>query len=216
MAFAIVSTVEAAGVRWVLRFDGSSTAAEEGVVIVPIKETREAVAMSFKLDFSCTNNTVEYEAYLTSLAVAREIGIKCLRMIGDSNLVICQAKGDFALKELSLAPYRAMAQMLEDSFEDFDIQHSQRSDNRFADALAILGAKISFEGTTTELTIIKKPVPIIQVLKEEFFGQPLDQADWRSPIKEALLSSSRKEQLKCFKDYTLVVGSYTENFREES
>ena len=65
--------------------------------------------MPFKLNFTCTNNTVEYEAYLIGLAVAREIGIKCLRVIGDSNLVVCQAKGEFALKEPSLAPYRAMA-----------------------------------------------------------------------------------------------------------
>ena len=57
---------------------------------------------------------------------------------------------------------------------DFDIQHSQRSDNRFADALATLGARIIFEGIATEVTIIKKPVPAIQVLNEEFIGQPLD------------------------------------------
>ena len=60
--------------------------------------------MSFKLNFPCTNNTAEYEAYLTGLAVAREMGIKHLRVIGDSNLVVCQAKGEFALKEPSLAP----------------------------------------------------------------------------------------------------------------
>ena len=116
-----VSTVEVARAKWILRFDGSPTATKGGVGIVLIKEAGEAVAMSFKLNFPCTNNTVEYEAYLTSLAVAREMGIKHLRVIGDSNLVVCQAKGEFALKESSLAPYRAMAQMLEDSFEDFDI-----------------------------------------------------------------------------------------------
>ena len=106
------------------------------------------------------------------------MGIKCLGVTGDSNLVVCQAKGKFALKEPSLVPYRAMAQMLEDSFEDFDIHHSQRSNNCFADALATLGARISFERMATEVTIIKKPILAIQVLKEEFFGQPLDQADW--------------------------------------
>ena len=105
-----------------------------------------------------------------------------------------------------------MAQMLEDSFQNFDIQHSQRSDNRFTDALAISGAKISFEGTATEVTIIKKLVPAIQVLKEEFFSQPLDQANWWSPIKEALLSPSRKEQLKCLKGYTLVAGELYRRF----
>ena len=105
-----------------------------------------------------------------------------------------------------------MAQMLEDSFKDFDIQHSQRFDNRFVDALATLGARISFEGTTIKVTIIKKRVPAIQVLKEEFFGQPLDQADWQLTVKEVLLSPSSKEQLKCFKDYTLVVGELYRKF----
>ena len=165
-----VSTVEAAGAMWILRFDGSSTAIEGGARIVLMKEAGEVVAMSFKLNFPCTNNTAKYEAYLTGLVVVREMGIKHLRVIGYSNLVVCQAKGEFTLKELSLAPYRAMAQMLEDSFEDFDIQNSQRSDNRFVDALATLGARISFEGTATEVIIIKKPVLAIRVLKEEFFG----------------------------------------------
>ena len=64
---------------------------------------------SFKPDFPCTNNMAECEAYLTGLAVAREMCIKRLRVIGDSNLVVYQARGDFSLKEPSLAPYRAMA-----------------------------------------------------------------------------------------------------------
>ena len=76
---------------------------------------------------------------MKGLAIAREMGIKCLQVIGDSNLVVCQARGDFALREPSLAPYKAMAQRLEDFFEEFNIEHSLRSDNHFADALATLG-----------------------------------------------------------------------------
>ena len=41
-----------------------------------------------------------------------------------------------------------MAQRLEDSFEEFNIEHSLRFDNRFADALVTLGSKASFEGAT--------------------------------------------------------------------
>ena len=67
------------------------------------------MVLSFKLEFSCSNNTVEYEAYLTGLATALEMGIKHLKVIGDSNLVLCQAKGSFSLKEPSLTPYRTMA-----------------------------------------------------------------------------------------------------------
>ena len=117
--------------------------------------------MSFKLDFPCTNNMAEYKAYLTGLAVAREMGIKRLRVIGDSYLVVCQARGDFALKEPYLTPYRAMAQRLEDSFEEFNIEHSLRSDNRFTDALATLGSKIKFKDATTDVTIVKRPVPVV-------------------------------------------------------
>ena len=164
------------------------------------------MGMSFKLDFPCINNMAEYEAYLTGLAVAREMGIKRLRVIGDSNLVVCQAKGDFALKEPFLAPYRTMAQRLEDSFEEFNIEHSLKSDNRFADALATLGSKIRFEGATTDVTIVKRPIPVVQMLKEEFSDQPLGQTNWRSSIKEALLSPSEKDLLKILKDYALMAG----------
>ena len=72
-------------------------------------EKDKAMALSFKLEFPCSNNIAEYEAYLTRLATALEIGIKHLRVIGDSNLVVCQATESFSLKEPSLAPYKAIA-----------------------------------------------------------------------------------------------------------
>jgi hypothetical protein len=74
---------------WTLKFDGSSTANSSGAGIVLIKEDGETIAKSFKLDFSCSNNASEYEAYITGLAIAHEMGIKHLRVIGDSNLIIC-------------------------------------------------------------------------------------------------------------------------------
>ena len=95
---------------------------------------------------------------------------------------------------------------MEDSFEEFNIKHSLRSDNRFADALATLGSKIRFEGATTDVTIVKRPIPVVQMLKEEFSDQPLGHTDWRSSIKEALLSPDEKDHLKILKDYALMVG----------
>ena len=107
-----VTLMEIAGAVWTSHFDGSSTTSEGGSGIVLSKSTGETMGMSFKLNFPCTNNMAEYEAYLTGLAVASEMSIKRLQVIGDSNLVVCQARGDFALKEPSLALYRAMAQRL--------------------------------------------------------------------------------------------------------
>ena len=51
----------------------------------------------------------KYEAYLTELATTLEMGVKHLRVMGDSNLVVYQTKGSFSLREPNLAPCRAIA-----------------------------------------------------------------------------------------------------------
>jgi len=84
----------------------------------------ETVTLSFKLEFLCSNNTTEYEAYLIKLAIALEMGIKHLKVVGNSNLVGCQAKGSFSLKEPSLAQYRTLVQRIEEKFCTFEIEHA--------------------------------------------------------------------------------------------
>ena len=126
--------------QWITKFDGSSTTNLGGTGVVLYHNGEEAVALSFKLEFSCSKNNAEYEAYLMGLATTHEMGIKHLTVIGDSNLVVYQAKGSFSLKEPSLAPYRTSAQRMEEKFCTFVIKHTQRSENRYADALAALGS----------------------------------------------------------------------------
>ena len=72
-----------------MKFDGSSTTNSRGAGIVLYHKKEKAEALLFKLEFPCSNNTAEYEAYLTRLAIVLEIGIKHLKVIGDSNLVVC-------------------------------------------------------------------------------------------------------------------------------
>uniref|UniRef100_A0A2N9F794 RNA-directed DNA polymerase n=1 Tax=Fagus sylvatica TaxID=28930 RepID=A0A2N9F794_FAGSY len=191
---------------WTLKFDGSSTATSAGAGIVLYKEGAEAVTKSFKFDFPCSNNAAEYEAYLAGLAIAYEMGIKHLRVIGDSNLVVCQARGEFSLKEPSLAPYRALAQKFETKFSTFEIEHAQRNENRYADALATLGSQITFEGEEMDVTICKRVEPITESLKKEFEESSSDQEDWRAPIKAKLISPTVTADLKEIKDYTLISG----------
>ena len=72
-----------------MKFDGSSTTQLGGVEVVLYHEEDKAVALSFKLEFPCSNNTTKYEAYLTELATTLEMGVKHLRVMGDLNLVVC-------------------------------------------------------------------------------------------------------------------------------
>uniref|UniRef100_A0A2N9G8V4 RNA-directed DNA polymerase n=1 Tax=Fagus sylvatica TaxID=28930 RepID=A0A2N9G8V4_FAGSY len=189
---------------WTLRFDSSSTATSGGAGIVLYKGNGEAVTKSFKFNFPCSNNAAEYEAYLAGLAIAYEMGIKHLRVIGDSNLVVCQARGEFSLKEPSLVPYRALAQKLEAKFSTFETEHAQRNENQYADTLATLGSQIAFEGEEMDVTICKKMEPITELLKKEFEELSPDQEDWRAPIKAKLISLAIVANLRESKDYTLI------------
>uniref|UniRef100_A0A2N9ERP7 Integrase catalytic domain-containing protein n=1 Tax=Fagus sylvatica TaxID=28930 RepID=A0A2N9ERP7_FAGSY len=191
---------------WTLKFDGSSTSMSSGAGIVLIREDGETIAKSFKLDFPCSNNASEYEAYITGLAIAHGMGIKHLKVIGDSNLIICQAKGEFSLKEPSLAPYRALAQRLEEKFSTFEIVHALRSENRYADALAALGSQVAFEGPTADVTINKRGTPITDLLREEYEERDCDQEDWRTPLKCKLMSPKDVADLKALKDFVLISG----------
>ena len=101
-----VPVAEIPGKKWTMRFDGSATTTSNGVGVVLSYENRDTIPLSFKLGFSCSNNAAEYEAYLTELTIALSIGVKHMRVLGDSNLVVSQVKGDFALTEQSLVAYR--------------------------------------------------------------------------------------------------------------
>jgi ribonuclease HI len=191
---------------WTLNFDGSSTSASSGAGVVLTREDGETIAKSFKLDFPCSNNASEYEAYITGLAIAHGMGIKHLRVIGDSNLIICQAKGEFSLKEPSLAPYRALAQRLEEKFSTFEVTHALRSENRYADALAALGSQVAFEGPTADVTINKRSTPITELLREEYEEGDPDKEDWRTPLKSKLMSPKDVADLKALKDFVLISG----------
>jgi len=166
-----------------MRFDGSATLTSNGLGVVLSCKDGDTVPLSFKLWFSCSNNAAEYEAYFTGLTIALSIGVKHMRVLGDSNLVISQVKGDFALKEQSLAAYRTWAQRLEWEFQTFSVEYTQRSENKFANALATLGSQVPFKGKDTLVRIGKQEHSIIRILKRMFPGKPKQQ-DWRSEVKK--------------------------------
>ena len=84
-----VALAEEVEEKWVMKFDGSSTTQSGGVGVVLYHEEDKPMVHSFKLEFPCSNNMAEYEAYLTGLATALEMGINHLKMMSDSNLVVC-------------------------------------------------------------------------------------------------------------------------------
>ena len=198
-----VAMAEEVREQWVMKFDGSSTTQSGEVGVVLYHEEDKVVALSFKLEFSYSNNTAEYEAYLTGLATALEMGVKHLRVMGD--LVVCQAKGSFSLKEPSLAHTEQWPRRSRKSFSTFEIEHTPRNENRFTDELSALGSQIIFEMDSTRIKVNKRKESIIKMLKEWFQKEQCER-DWRIPIREGLMKGEGAAELKVLKDYALVRG----------
>lgn len=62
--------------------------------------------MSYKLIFKV--NQAEYEACITRMETALELGVKRLEVIGDSNSVVSQARGEWKVKEEILSLYHSV------------------------------------------------------------------------------------------------------------
>ncbi|CAL8992411.1 unnamed protein product [Prunus brigantina] len=185
---------------WTLYFDGSSTSKGGGAGVVLINPNGQATTLSFKLDFPCTNNVAEYEAFIMGLSTAREMGAEKMKIIGDSNLVLSQLQGSFAVKEATLAPYRTAAERLINSFKQTMMEHIPGVTNRYADALATLGSKLSFVQEQPNITVIKRNTPVIEAMAQEDL---LEDNDWRKPLKKKLGDES---SIKDLKDYVIIFG----------
>jgi ribonuclease HI len=82
-----------------------------------------------------TNNVAEYRALLLGIERASALGAVALELIGDSELIVRQVKGDYKVKDETLRGlHRQVLQALE-GFEEWTIRHVRRDENAEADRL---------------------------------------------------------------------------------
>jgi ribonuclease HI len=82
-----------------------------------------------------TNNVAEYRALLLGIERARELGADEVEVVGDSELVVRQVKGEYKVKDDGLKPLHQKAQQALRDFESWSIRHVRRDDNEAADLL---------------------------------------------------------------------------------
>ena len=83
-----------------------------------------------------TNNVAEYEGLLLGLKHARELGYRGVEVRADSQLLIRQLKGEYAVRHAGLKPLHAEALRLLRSFDRYDLQHVPREENALADEMS--------------------------------------------------------------------------------
>ena len=95
---------------------------ESGAGVVLENPTGEKVRYALRLQFSTTNNEAEYEALVTGLCLAREMGLQQLRVYSDSQLVVSQVRGDYQAKGKNMVVYLKVAREQLRSFRWFKIE----------------------------------------------------------------------------------------------
>jgi ribonuclease HI len=84
---------------------------------------------------TATNNVAEYRALLLGIERARARGAKSIELVGDSELIVRQVKGEYKVKDGNLrALHREVIDAL-GGFDEWSIRHVRREENAEADRL---------------------------------------------------------------------------------
>jgi ribonuclease HI len=113
---------------------GNPGPAGAGAVIV--SAAGHIVAKLGKFLGESTNNVAEYTGLILGLKRAKAMGIKELDVFSDSELIVKQLAGDYAVKADHLRPLHDEAKALLAAFPDVHVAHIPREENAAADEMS--------------------------------------------------------------------------------
>ena len=82
-----------------------------------------------------TNNVAEYRALLLGIERAAAIGATELELVGDSELIVKQVRGEYRVKDASLRELHSQVRAALAGFERWSIRNVPREENAHADRL---------------------------------------------------------------------------------
>ncbi len=94
----------------------------------PIESVGEAIGRA-------TNNVAEYRALLLGIERAAALGATEVDLVGDSELIVKQVKGEYKVKDAGLRELHGQVRSALGGFERWSIRHVRREHNAAADAL---------------------------------------------------------------------------------
>ena len=128
---------------WELYVDGIANQWGLEVGLVLVSPEKITIEKSLKLNFSATNNEVEYEALLRGMMMVQKMGGKAIRVFSDSKLVVEQVRGDLEARDSRMQEYLCQVRSIQEKFEVFDLSHVPRSGNTHVDSLATLAPSLA-------------------------------------------------------------------------
>ncbi|KAJ3686609.1 hypothetical protein LUZ61_015773 [Rhynchospora tenuis] len=169
---------------WTVHVDGVASERGTGLGVQIKGPNGEIFYYAIHITFKVTNNTAECEALLAGLRLLEAVGAKRIKVLMDSQLVICQILNQYEVHDPMLAKYLEKVRELVTLFDEAIFEHIPRSQNEFADVLSKLGKQSDLRKETPviamEIPQASIEVPSPQVLH---LGATLE---WYTPIWEYL------------------------------
>ncbi|GJX97285.1 reverse transcriptase domain-containing protein, partial [Tanacetum coccineum] len=138
----------------------------------PLDPKGAEYSYTLRLNFANSNNDAEYKALLAGLRITAKIKVEKMHAFVDSKLVASQVEGSYEAKSEKTKKYKEKALEMTRGFNNFQISHIPREDDKKADALSKLAA-MQCEGLTKG------------VLIEELNERSVDTVEVNAMIEEA-------------------------------
>jgi ribonuclease HI len=123
--------------RLVVNVDGGARGNPGPAAIAAVVSTPDGEVLEERSEpiGKATNNVAEYRALLFGIERATALGAREVELVGDSELVVRQVRGEYRVKDEGLRPLHARVIAALESFDEWTIRHVRRDDNSEADRL---------------------------------------------------------------------------------
>lgn len=123
---------------WTIYCDGASRGnpGPAGAGVVMLDPYGEVAVRNLEYLGQTTNNVAEYRGLLLGLKMARNLGVKKIRVCSDSELLVRQINGSYRVKKPHLLALWQEAKQELQKFETYEVTHVPRELNYQADRLA--------------------------------------------------------------------------------
>ena len=123
--------------RLVVHVDGGARGNPGPAAIAAVVTSPDGVAIESRGEAigRATNNVAEYRALLLGIERAAALGADEVELVGDSELVVRQVKGEYKVKDEGLRRLHADVRAALAGFDRWSIRHVRREQNAEADRI---------------------------------------------------------------------------------
>jgi hypothetical protein len=111
---------------WTINFDGSLQLQGKGARILETSPKGENFKYVLQMHFPASNNATEYEVLLHGVRITTALGIRRLKILGDSLLVVNQANKEWSCIDDKMMLYCQELHKLENNFSGLEYLHILR------------------------------------------------------------------------------------------